>query len=97
IDIRFRAMLGAGAMEEAAALKGLDLALPAAKMLGLRQLWALQEGRMSRDDAIVDAVTATRQFAKRQMTWFRHRMADWIWLNSQDFSNILPNMLDHVS
>ena len=97
IDTRFRAMLDAGAMEEAVALKGLDPALPAAKLLGLRQLWALQAGEMGQDEAIRDAVTATRQFAKRQMTWFRHRMADWNWLDSQDFGNILPNMLEHLS
>jgi tRNA dimethylallyltransferase len=96
IDTRFRAMLDAGAMEEAVALKGLDPALPAAKILGLRQLWALQAGDMGRDAATQDAVTATRQFAKRQMTWFRNRMADWIWLDSQDFGNILPNMLEHL-
>ena len=97
IDVRFRAMLDAGAMEEAAALKGLDPALPAAKILGLRQIWALQEGAMRRDEAIGDAVTATRQFAKRQMTWFRNRMSDWIWLDSQEFGNILPDMLEYVS
>jgi tRNA dimethylallyltransferase len=97
IDTRFRAMLDAGAMEEAAALNGLDPALPAAKILGLRELWALQAGEMGRDAAIHDAVTATRQFAKRQMTWFRNRMADWIWLDSQEFGNILPNMLEHIS
>jgi len=97
IDTRFRAMLEAGALEEAVALKGLDPALPAAKILGLRELWALRAGDMSRDAAIRDAVTATRQFAKRQMTWFRNRMTDWIWLDSQDFGNILPNMLEHLS
>jgi tRNA dimethylallyltransferase len=97
IDTRFRVMLEAGAMEEAATLKGLDPALPAAKILGLRELWALQAGDMGRDEAIRDAVTATRQFAKRQMTWFRNRMTDWIWLDSQDFGNILPNMLEYIS
>jgi tRNA dimethylallyltransferase len=97
IDTRFRAMLDDGALEEAAALRGLDPALPAAKILGLRQILALQDGRMGRDEAVRDAVTATRQFAKRQMTWFRNRMADWIWLDSQEFGNILPNMLEHLS
>jgi tRNA dimethylallyltransferase len=96
IDTRFRAMLEAGAMEEAVALEGLDPALPAAKILGLRELWALRAGDMSRDAAIQGAVTATRQFAKRQMTWFRNRMKDWIWLDSQDFGNILPNMLEYL-
>jgi tRNA dimethylallyltransferase len=97
IAARFEAMLDAGAMEEAVALEGLDPALPAAKILGLRELLALRHGQMSRKAAIETAVTATRQFAKRQSTWFRHRMADWNWLNSQDFGNILPVMLKKVS
>jgi tRNA dimethylallyltransferase len=89
IEARFRAMLAAGAREEAASLKGLDPTLPAAKILGLRELWALNEGAMSEAEAAVAAVAATRQFAKRQMTWFRHRMADWKWIEITDFSNIV--------
>ncbi len=80
IEARFRAMLAAGGRAEAAALKSLDPTLPAAKILGLRQLWALDEGLMTEADAVTAAVTATRQFAKRQETWFRHRMADWRWV-----------------
>ena len=37
-------------------------------------------GEMSREDAMTLAITATRQFAKRQMTWFRNRMADYVWI-----------------
>ncbi len=78
---RFTAMLDNGALEEARMLAGLEPALPAAKLLGLRPLAAFAEGRLSRDQAVCEAVTATRQFAKRQMTWFRNRMADYVWLN----------------
>jgi len=84
IASRFRAMLDAGARAEAAALAGLDAGLPAAKILGLRQLWALEQGALGEADAVQAAVTATRQFAKRQGTWFRHRMADWTWVMSDD-------------
>jgi tRNA dimethylallyltransferase len=96
IAARFEAMLVQGAMEEAAALAGLDPALPAAKILGLRELWALKAGTASRQEAVAGAVTATRQFAKRQGTWFRHRMDDWNWLESQDSGNILPAILAHI-
>jgi tRNA dimethylallyltransferase len=81
IAARFEAMLDAGGLEEAAALDGLDTALPAAKLLGLRPLQALQAGTLSRAEALDAAITATRQFAKRQMTWFRHRMAHYIWFD----------------
>lgn len=94
---RFEAMLAHGALEEAASLEGLDPALPAAKILGLRELLALRAGRLSRKAAVEGAVTATRQFAKRQMTWFRNRMGDWNWLESQDSGNILPSMISKLS
>ncbi len=97
IRSRFETMLAQGALAEAAALAGLDPSLPAAKILGLRELTALAEGRMGREEAVALAVTATRQFAKRQTTWFRHRMASWTRLQVQDFSNILPDMLANIS
>ncbi|HVW73922.1 MAG TPA: tRNA (adenosine(37)-N6)-dimethylallyltransferase MiaA [Rhizomicrobium sp.] len=79
IGQRFVAMLDAGGLEEARALEGLDPGLPAAKLLGLRPLQALAQGTLTRGEALDGAITATRQFAKRQMTWFRHRMAHYIW------------------
>jgi len=96
IETRFRAMLADGAQKEAAALKGLDPTLPAAKILGLRELWALAAGELGEAEAIRLGVTATRQFAKRQTTWFRNRMADWNWLAAQQSGNILPLILEQV-
>lgn len=97
IETRFKAMLDEGAMEEAALLHGLDPALPAAKILGLRELWALKSGALDQTQAIQAAVTATRQFAKRQTTWLRHRMKDWNWLELQDSSNILPVIMSQLT
>ena len=77
-----------GGLAEALALKDLDPALPAAKLLGLRPLIGLAEGRLSRPQALEQAIVATRQFAKRQMTWFRHRMGDYVWITPED-SNII--------
>jgi tRNA dimethylallyltransferase len=78
---RFEQMVDTGGLEEARALAGLDPALPAAKLLGLRPLQALAAGELTRDAALVNAITATRQFAKRQMTWFRHRMPHYAWMD----------------
>jgi len=75
---RFESMVEEGGLDEAMALRHLDPALPAAKLLGLRPLIALGEGQLSREEALLQAVTATRQFAKRQTTWFRHRMLDYV-------------------
>ena len=75
IDARFRAMVAAGAMDEALALADLDPALPAARIIGRRELLAQHDGALA--DAIGRAVIATRQYAKRQDTWFRNQLPDW--------------------
>ena len=97
IAVRFRALLEGGARTEAAALKGLDPSLPAAKILGLRELWALEDRALTEAEAVSDAVTATRQFAKRQVTWFRHRMADWTWMPADDDGNFMSSMRQILS
>ncbi len=96
IDARFEAMLAAGALEEARALADLDPSLPAAKILGLRPLQALACGEMERQEAVAAATAATRQYAKRQLTWFRHRMADWTWVEVVNLSNIIPKKLSQL-
>ena len=88
IAIRFQAMVEEGGLAEARALKDLDPALPAARLLGLRPLIALAEGRLAKAEALEQAIIATRQFAKRQLTWFRHRMGDYVWFNPSE-SNII--------
>ena len=93
IAARFEVMVEQGGLDEALALKDLDAALPAAKLLGLRPLLDLAEGRSTRAKALSQAITATRQFAKRQMTWFRHRMGDYVWFKPSE-SNII-SLLKH--
>jgi tRNA dimethylallyltransferase len=95
IATRFTAMVEAGGLDEARGLKDLDPALPAAKLLGLRPLIALNQGRLTKPAALEEAITATRQFAKRQMTWFRHRMVDYAWINPNE-SNII-SLLKQIS
>jgi tRNA dimethylallyltransferase len=92
IEMRFKAMLCEGALQEAEALRGLDPSLPAAKILGFRELWALQDGALPEAEAVELAVTATRQYAKRQTTWFRNRMADWDRLDSHDAADIIAKV-----
>ena len=73
ISRRFDAMVEKGALDEARAIgaRGLDPALPAMKAIGLRELLAADRGEITLDEAIERAKAATRQYAKRQMTWFR--------------------------
>jgi tRNA dimethylallyltransferase len=91
IEHRFEQMMKAGAMEEATALE--NPSATAAKIIGLRELRAAADGAMPLEDAVAQAKARTRQYAKRQTTWFRHRMADWNWVEAQELSNIIPVIL----
>lgn len=78
IDARFDAMLTGGALEEArAALPYWDPARPWAKAIGAPELVAHLQGSMTLAEAAERAKAATRQYAKRQRTWFRARMGGW--------------------
>ena len=81
---RFEAMLEGGAVEEVRALLSLDLdpGLPAMKAIGVPEIGDWLAGQASREEVVERAVTATRQYAKRQRTWFRNRMADWTWIET---------------
>lgn len=80
IDARFDRMLDKGALDEVKQLSalGLDPDLPAMKAIGVRELQAALAGAISFPEAIERAKIATRQYAKRQATWFRHQLGpEW--------------------
>ena len=74
IEQRFRDMMAAGFLAEVERLHArgdLHVGLPSMRAVGYRQLWAALEGECSVEEAVRNAVTATRRLAKRQMTWLR--------------------------
>ncbi len=78
IERRFDQMLAQGALNEARAnLPRWDTAGGARKAIGAPELIAHLKGTLSLDDARAAAITASRQYAKRQRTWFRSNMGDW--------------------
>ncbi|WP_454700991.1 tRNA (adenosine(37)-N6)-dimethylallyltransferase MiaA [Agrobacterium burrii] len=80
INRRFEAMMESSAVEEVEALLALKLAPDATvmKAIGVSQIADMLAGRMSEAEVIEKSAAATRQYAKRQMTWFRNQMAeDW--------------------
>lgn len=78
IDRRFDLMIAQGAVEEARRmLPHWNPALLSSKAIGASELIAHLTHNMSLDEARLAAKTATRQFAKRQRTWFRARMRNW--------------------
>jgi len=72
---RFHAMLAAGWLEEVRWLlaQGLADTHPAMRAVGYRQLIAHLRGEYSLEEAVTHGITATRRYAKRQQTWFRHQ------------------------
>ena len=78
-DVRFDAMMAAGALEEARALLALNLdpALPAARAHGLRALQRYLRGEIDLDAAIAAGKLETRQYVKRQETWIKRHMIAW--------------------
>ena len=75
-DARFTTMIAAGGLDEAAALlaRGLDPELPAMKAVGVPELFRHLRGESALPEAIAAAQQATRRYAKRQTTWFRHQL-----------------------
>lgn len=79
IERRFEQMVAAGALEEVRAMAHrFHPSLPSCKAIGAAELLAHLRGEISLDEACVLATIATRQFAKRQRTWFRARMKNWL-------------------
>lgn len=78
IEARFDRMIDEGAVEEVRDLTrlSLDPALPAMKAIGVEEIAAALDGRISMAEAITRAKARTRQYAKRQETWLRHQIGE---------------------
>jgi tRNA dimethylallyltransferase len=85
IDARFDAMMAAGAVAEVRALaaRGLDTNLPAMKAHGVPWLLRHFKGEISLADAVAGGKRDTRQYAKRQCTWFRNQLPDFAWVEPE--------------
>ena len=86
IDARFDAMLESGALEEVGALarRGLDAALPAMKAHGVPWLIRHLSGEVTLDEAAEGGKRDTRRYTKRQATWFRNQLPDFVWTNADE-------------
>jgi len=71
--------------------------MTAMRALGVSQLSAFLDGEISLDEAVEKAQTATRQYAKRQMTWFRNQFSDWNVLNEKDSESIAVNAYNIIT
>jgi tRNA dimethylallyltransferase len=98
LEARFERMLEHGGLEEARALQGfhLDPTLPLLRAVGIRQLLDHLSGKTSLAEAVALAKQATRRYAKRQMTWFRHRLTADLRLNEQFSESLYPEIFSFI-
>ena len=98
IEQRFVQMVEHGLVEEVEALRGrgdLNAELPSMRAVGYRQVWSYLDGNCSRDEMVQRGIIATRQLAKRQLTWLR----GWEgihWLETSACDN-LPRALKYLN
>jgi tRNA dimethylallyltransferase len=93
IAARFRGMVDQGLVAEVEALRGrgdLTLAMPSMRAVGYRQVWQYIAGDLAFDAMVEQGIIATRQLAKRQITWLRS------WENLQDFDSENPETLELI-
>ncbi|MEP1353173.1 MAG: tRNA (adenosine(37)-N6)-dimethylallyltransferase MiaA [Tateyamaria sp.] len=84
IETRFDQMLHGGALDEARAMQDrFDPVLPSCRAIGVKEALGVLNGSFAHEQAVSSATIATRQYAKRQRTWFRARMGGWHWVAAQ--------------
>ena len=99
-DLRFTRMIKAGAIDEVRALlaRNLDPALPVMRAIGVPEIAAMLVGEITPAEAESRAAQATRNYAKRQFTWFRRQPpADWPKAESEHYDEnaIFASLLQH--
>ncbi|WP_353407107.1 tRNA (adenosine(37)-N6)-dimethylallyltransferase MiaA [Pseudoteredinibacter isoporae] len=93
IEQRYHAMIDQGLLEEVKAMHcrpDLHVALPSVRAVGYRQIWQHLDGELGLDEAVEKAIVATRQLAKRQLTWLRGwSELNWVYIDKEN-GQILP-------
>ena len=97
IEKRFLQMLEQGFEQEVKTLmqrSDLHLNLPSIRCVGYRQMWQYLNGDTSYDEMVFKSICATRQLAKRQITWLRGWKQSITWLNSDNIDIIFKNIFN---
>lgn len=101
IALRFRQMLELGLVDEVRALRArgdLNLAMPSMRSVGYRQVWEYLDGMLSYEDMVEKGIIATRQLAKRQLTWLRKEPKCNVYdINPLNYAEILKNLKNSLS
>lgn len=101
IELRFQSMLEQGFVDEVVRLRqrgDLNLSMPSMRAVGYRQVWEYLDGNYGYDEMIHKGVVATRQFAKRQLTWLRSDKGG-LWFDGESdrlFDEVLKNLQNEL-
>ena len=98
IDARFEAMMANGALDEASALadRRLDPALPVMRAHGVPGLIDFLRGAASLDEAVARGKSDTRRYAKRQHTFARHQLPEFVWAKPEAAVEIVAGWPDRA-
>ena len=98
IEKRFKKMVDQGAIKEAKKFKklGVSKILTSNNILGLKEMMSYLEGKMTLNDAVERSIIRTRQYIKRQMTWFRGQMKDWNEFNDLKQADLRKKVLKFI-
>lgn len=99
IEQRFHNMIDAGFEDEVRRLRQRDdlhLDLPSMRCVGYRQMWSYLSNEIDYDEMLYRGICATRQLAKRQMTWLRG-WSDVSWLESDNLAEALKTVAQAIS
>ncbi|STY54314.1 tRNA dimethylallyltransferase [Vibrio anguillarum] len=99
IELRFEKMIEAGFEEEMKALyarSDLHPDLPSIRCVGYRQMWDYLDGNCTLEEAVYRGICATRQLAKRQITWLRS-WDDLTWLDSENIDHAVETLSNAIA
>ncbi|WGW00041.1 tRNA (adenosine(37)-N6)-dimethylallyltransferase MiaA [Vibrio sp. YMD68] len=99
IELRFSKMMEAGFEEEVKVLyarEDLHPELPSIRCVGYRQMWDYLDGKCDKEEAVFRGICATRQLAKRQITWLRS-WDDLTWLDSENVEHALETLSNAIA
>lgn len=99
IELRFEKMIESGFEEEMKALyarNDLHPDLPSIRCVGYRQMWDYLDGNCTLEEAVYRGICATRQLAKRQITWLRS-WDDLTWLDSENIDHAVETLSNAIA
>ncbi|EMH80444.1 tRNA isopentenyltransferase MiaA [alpha proteobacterium HIMB114] len=98
IEKRFKKMVDQGAIKEVKKFKklGVSKILTSNNILGLKEIIYHLEGKMTLKEAVEKSIIRTRQYIKRQMTWFRGQMKDWNEFNDLKQADLRKKVLKFI-